>query len=170
MTQDITTTGPSRRSIAKGAAWAVPAVSVAAAAPSIAASPNCGPGTLQVEPLCPPLLSTTSIRFRITNPASSDCTVPTGTALTLNVSGLVGLNASLLNGINADANVLFSNATDATLTQPLEPGQSITINVFPRSLLNAQVVGSATLSIGGSSASANYIIATVGGLSVAICA
>lgn len=40
MTQDITTTGPSRRSIAKGAAWAVPAVSVAAAAPSLAASPT----------------------------------------------------------------------------------------------------------------------------------
>lgn len=38
MTQDITTTGPSRRSIAKGAAWAVPAVTVAAAAPSLAAS------------------------------------------------------------------------------------------------------------------------------------
>lgn len=48
MTQDITTTGPSRRSIAKGAAWAVPAVSVAAAAPSLAASSSeeeCEPQT-----------------------------------------------------------------------------------------------------------------------------
>ncbi|EKA62393.1 hypothetical protein B277_02341 [Janibacter hoylei PVAS-1] len=47
MTQDITTTGPSRRSIAKGAAWAVPSVAVAAAAPSLAAStePPCAPQT-----------------------------------------------------------------------------------------------------------------------------
>lgn len=39
VSKDITTAGPSRRSIAKGAAWAVPAISVAAAAPSLAASP-----------------------------------------------------------------------------------------------------------------------------------
>lgn len=48
MSKDITTAGPSRRSIAKGAAWAVPAVSVAAAAPSLAASPvDPGCGCLQ---------------------------------------------------------------------------------------------------------------------------
>jgi hypothetical protein len=42
------TSGPSRRQIAKGAAWAVPAVSVAAAAPTLSASPtDPGCGCLQ---------------------------------------------------------------------------------------------------------------------------
>ncbi len=171
MSKDITAPGPSRRQIAKGAAWAVPAVTVAAAAPALAASPTvCPAGTLTVATLCPPLLSTTSLRFRITNPAGSGCTVPAGTPLTLNVSGLAGLDATLLNGINANAGVLFTTATDATLQQALAPGQSITLNVFPRRLLYAQVAGTASLSIEGSSASASYIIATVAGLSVAICA
>ena len=169
MTQDITTTGPSRRSIAKGAAWAVPAVTVAAAAPALAASTSCPAGALQVTALCPPPLSTTSLRFRISNPAGSACTVPAGTPLTLNVSGLVGLTASLLNGINVDAGVLFSDASNATLQRALAPGESVTLNVFPRSLLNAQVAGNATLSIEGTSASASYIIVSVGVLSVAIC-
>ncbi|TQN48757.1 hypothetical protein FHX52_1903 [Humibacillus xanthopallidus] len=35
---DVTSTSPSRRSVVKGAAWAVPAVAVAAAAPTVAAS------------------------------------------------------------------------------------------------------------------------------------
>jgi hypothetical protein len=39
--QGVDTTPPSRRSLVKGAAWAVPAVVVAAAAPTVAASVPC---------------------------------------------------------------------------------------------------------------------------------
>lgn len=172
MTQDITTTGPSRRQIAKGAAWAVPAVSVAAAAPALAASPSsCEPGTLNVAAVCPPIigLNTRNIYFTVSNPAGSDCEIPAGTALSLNLAGLVGLNVSLLNGINAD--VLFSDPSNATLVAPLAPGESIEVEVFPPSLLNAGVAGSASLSIEGSSASTNYTVVNILGglLQVALC-
>lgn len=41
------TTGPSRRTLAKGAAWSVPVIAMSAAAPAMAASPNsCSVGTI----------------------------------------------------------------------------------------------------------------------------
>ena len=79
MTLDIT--HPSRRSVAKGAAWAVPAVAVAAAAPTLAASSELCTGTadFSVRAECPPtdidLLdgNSESLYFVIDN--ESDCTV-----------------------------------------------------------------------------------------------
>lgn len=83
MTQDITTTGPSRRQIAKGAAWAVPAVSVAAAAPSIAASPTCTNCAV-------PVLGAASTTVRNTNVVyARRATVATG--LTFSLTGCTGL-------------------------------------------------------------------------------
>ena len=40
MTEDTTKLGVSRRTLAKGAAWSVPAVAVAGAAPAYAVSPT----------------------------------------------------------------------------------------------------------------------------------
>lgn len=169
MSKDITTAGPSRRQIAKGAAWAVPAVTVAAAAPALAASPLpvCEPGALQVTRNCPPALSTDSLTFTVANPASSGCVVPAGTPVDITVSGLVGLTLEQLVSLNAG--VLYQNNGVLMLQSDLEPGDSIPIEVFPPSLLDAQVVGTATVAVAGSQASANYIIATVLGITVAIC-
>lgn len=170
MSKDITTSGPSRRSIAKGAAWAVPAVSVAAAAPALAASPLpvCDPGTLTVTANCPGLLSTDSLTFTVGNPAGSGCEVPAGTVVDITVSGLVGLTLEQL--VTLNAGVLYADGSTVALVEPLAAGESITLGIFPPSLLNAQVAGTATVAIAGSSASANYVIAEVAGVTVAICA
>lgn len=169
MSKDIITAGPSRRSIAKGAAWAVPAVSVAAAAPSLAASvAACALGTLQVTANCPPLLSTDSLTFTVTNPTASGCEVAAGTVVDITVGGLVGLTLEQLVILNAG--VLYQEDSTLALSTALGPGDSITLEIFPPSLLNAQVAGTATVAVDGSSASANYIIAEVLGLTVAICA
>ena len=129
---------------------------------------------LNVSAVCPPLigLNTRNIHFVVSNPGGSDCEIPAGTALALNITGLANLSASLLNGINADVQVAFSDTSNATLTAPLAPGESFELEVFPPSLLSAGVAGSASLSIEGSSASANYtIVSILGGLlQAALCA
>lgn len=96
MTQDITTTGPSRRSIAKGAAWAVPAVSVAAAAPSLAASPlDCTDpvnwqNNISIDSGC--LISAVGANvfsgWRLTNTATAPggCAIPTTATFTERIS------------------------------------------------------------------------------------
>ena len=176
MSKDITTSGPSRRSIAKGAAWAVPAVSVAAAAPALAASPGdaCAPGTLKVTAVCPKplidLLNAVPLYFTITNPAGSNCTVPAGTVINIERSGLANLDVATLNSL-ANVGVLYDTATTAHLTSPLASGQSAIIRIFPAGLATASVAAAATVRIDGSSATQDYTIVNVldGVAGIAIC-
>lgn len=162
MTTEIT--NPSRRSVAKGAAWAVPAVAVAATAPSLAASTTCDPVT--VMPNCPPVLSGDTLTFTISNP-DTGCVVPAGTPVDVTVSNLVGLTVDLLVDINVG--VLSTESGTLALASDLAAGDSITINVFPPSLLNLAVLGTAEVSIMGVPASADYIIASALGVTVALC-
>lgn len=174
MSQDITHS-PSRRTIAKGAAWAAPAVAVAAAAPSLAASSDgCAPGTLVVSVNCPPIITLPTpnarqLTFTIANPAGSGCVVPTDTTFTVNRGGLVGVQVGPLNNLNVGANVIFDTANTGRLTAPLEPGQSVTFQVFPRNLVNLAVGQSVTVSIAGSSATRAYTLIGALGISVALC-
>ena len=158
VSKDITTAGPSRRQIAKGAAWAVPAVSVAAAAPALAASPvtECAPGasTLMISvERCDGLALFTSLpRFRLTNPENATCTVPADTPVVVTTEGLASIN--LLGTDLANVGVLYSNAGTVALQAPLAPGESEVINVFPPGL-NVSALGSVTLGVDGKSAGFN---------------
>ncbi|MFC6353991.1 hypothetical protein ACFP6B_08835 [Rothia nasimurium] len=74
----------SRRTLAKGAAWAAPAVVATAAVPAYAASPNCPSdidaqvdAVFQVRLAALPNLSNTSIRYWFTNNAGSNGAVHT---------------------------------------------------------------------------------------------
>lgn len=85
MTSELST--PSRRTIAKGAAWAVPSVAVAAAAPSLAASPTCDePGAwhdgLALSSGCVVnvINVAASSGFQICN--QGQCVIPAGTQFT----------------------------------------------------------------------------------------
>ena len=172
MTTDITSTGPSRRSIAKGAAWALPAVSVAAAAPSLAASATaCAPGTLQVIINCPGLISGDSLYVTISNPEDSGCTVPEGTQFTVDRGGLAGVEVGPLNDLNVGADVLFDNATTGHLTAALEPGESVDVQIFPEGLATVSALQNLTFTIDGASASQGYTIVRVGllGVTIALC-
>ena len=151
MTRDATT--PSRRNVAKGAAWAVPAVAVAAAAPTLAAS--CEP-SLSLSAVWPPIIGvdTRNVYFTLTN--DGECPIDAGLAFTVDVSGLVGLTVGHLNAIQVDAGVLFSDANNGTITREIAPGETIEIEIVADSLLNADVVGSATLMAMGQSASVDF--------------
>lgn len=170
MTPEITS--PSRRQIAKGAAWAVPAVSLAAAAPSLAASPNaCEPGTLEVLINCPGLISGDSLYVTITNPADSACTVAEGTQFTIDRGGLAGVEVGPLNDLNVGAEVLFDNANAGHLTAPLAPGQSVDVQIFPEGLATVSALQNLTFTIDGASASQGYTIVRLGvlGITIALC-
>lgn len=119
MSKDITTAGPSRRQIAKGAAWAVPAVTVAA----LAASPNyCETPTVTVEGVCPPLIGadTRSVYFRVTN--TGDCIIRSGLAFNLTQTGLVGLTVDHLTTIQVDAAVIFDSPTAGIIQRDIPAG------------------------------------------------
>lgn len=85
MSKDITTAGPSRRSIAKGAAWAVPAVSVAAAAPSLAAS------TDECTDCAAPILGAAVTAIRNTNLTGTIRRATIAAGVTFSLTGCTGL-------------------------------------------------------------------------------
>lgn len=119
MTQDITTTGPSRRSIAKGAAWAVPAVSVAAAAPSLAASPP----EEECDDCVVPVLTVAATSFiRLTNPGR----VTVAGGLTFSLNGCTGLvSAGLARITQARLTVSRRNGDSSTHVSNLDLGIGI---------------------------------------------
>lgn len=174
MTQDITTTGPSRRSIAKGAAWAVPAVSVAAAAPSLAASVvDCEPGTLSISVRrCSFVGLGSAPYFTITNP-SADCEIPVGANVDLNFGSLVGLELDFLDSANTGLSAFYviGNVHRATLLAPLGPGQSMNVLVYNSSALSVGLgVGTqVNLTVNGVTEGFNWTKIRLGLLNVFSC-
>ena len=175
MSNDATTNTPSRRTIAKGAAWAVPAVSVAAVAPTLAASTEaCAPGTLVVEPVCPDttvdLIDGEPLYFTITNPSESGCVVPEGTEITVDRGGLADVKVLTLNEL-ANVGVFYTGSDTAELTSDLEPGSTAVIRLFPQDLATVSALTTATVSVAGSSASQDYTIVNIPltGTTIAVC-
>ena len=145
MTQDITTTGPSRRSIAKGAAWAVPAVTVAAAAPSLAAStePPCAPQTCAT-----PVLS--AVQLIATRSARDTSTLTFAGAITAAIGGCTGtlsLGLATLTEVEVtwvSNSALGSSIPETTTTTTIYPNLTLGVNA-----LGALIVPTVGLAIPG---------------------
>lgn len=184
MTELEKSRGISRRTIARTAAWSVPAVAVVAATPAYAASAfwdaalsaQCTPG----------LLSPTSrVGFTVTNVGTA--TMPTGTQFQFVIGGLVSLDVfnnttppSLIN-LFVDGAVQIGQSTVFTMetVSDVAPGGTATLTL-PSSLLNVKVLTTYALSVltpepaGASSAnnhaSFNYTNVSIGSLDVvALC-
>lgn len=139
MTQDITTTGPSRRSIAKGAAWAVPAVSVAAAAPSLSASSEpCAPETCAT-----PILS--AVQIIATRSARNTSTITFAGAITAAIgqcTGLFSLGLATLSAVEVtwtSRSAIGSSIPATTTTTTINP--NLTLGVNAAGLLVLPTVG-----------------------------
>lgn len=164
MTSEIT--APSRRTIAKGAAWAVPTVAVAAAAPSLAASPNvCEPGSLNVaRQRCQTVGLGQTPYFTVTN-NNTDCEVPAGTEVSLTTSGLVGLDVDFLQSDNNNLQLLYTVGNTSTFEtlEPLAAGESIDIEVYGPSFITVGVsaVQEVRLNFDGAQARFNWTRVTV---------
>jgi hypothetical protein len=166
--------GLSRRTIVKGAAWSIPVMAAAVAAPAAVATGGAtwdvqvtgacendyelsalesivGSGLVStVEGILAPLgfTSGASRTFTIT---ALDGTVPSGTQFTLSYPAAL-LNLTALEGL-IEANALLVatvNATDATITLngPLTEGQTITID-YTTAIIDLGVASSVTLSLVG---------------------
>lgn len=151
MTSEITS--PSRRQIAKGAAWAVPAVSVAAAAPSLAASPDpvCTGDDITLGVANCRLVGLLSPEATFTITAGPDCSIPAGTPVSLTGGALAEIGVPALVQLNAEILSFGQDIGSATLSNEIPAGQSRTVRVFPDGL-NINVLGTYTLTLLGVSA------------------
>lgn len=167
MSKDITTAGPSRRSIAKGAAWAVPAVSVAAAAPALAASTTACTGTditLGVENCSLVSLLSPEAYFTIT--AGADCSIPAGTPVSLTGGALASVGLAALVDLNVGVLTFGSDIGSATLTEEVPAGQTVVVRVFPAGL-NINVLGTYMMTVLG--ATAEFTLAAGVGSLASVC-
>lgn len=168
MSKDITTAGPSRRQIAKGAAWAVPAVTVAAAAPALAASPNpvCTGTDITLGVANCRLVGLVSPEATFTITAGPDCRIPAGTPVSLTGGALASIGVPALVQLNAGILTFGSEISSAALANDIAPGQTVTVRVFPDGL-NINVLGTYTMTVLG--ASATFTLAAGVGNLVSVC-
>lgn len=89
--------------------------------------------------------------------------------MTISHGGLAGVSASLLNGIEANVDLLFTSGTAATTQRAINPGESIDVYIFPPSLANVAVLRTASVSILGATATQGYTLVTAAGVTVALC-
>lgn len=139
----------SRRSIAKGAAWAAPAAVVAGAAPTMAASP--------LAPCTPTNGSVTLTRNRcqaigVGQPPfwrirTDACTFSTGQVVAITSDAFVGLTLDPIRDSNFQFLRVVGNTALYTMTAPLGPGQSRDIPVISLSWLGSSTSISQTSTI-----------------------
>ncbi|MHA7125198.1 hypothetical protein ACRTEC_02220 [Janibacter indicus] len=168
MSKDITTAGPSRRQIAKGAAWAVPAVTVAAAAPALAASPNpvCTGNDITLGVVNCNLIGLLSPEASFTITAGPDCSIPAGTPVSLTGGALAAIGLAELVELNVDVLSFGSDISTATLENEIPAGQTVPVRVFPAGL-NINVLGTYTMTVLGESA--NFTLAAGAGPLLSVC-
>ena len=157
-----TTPGINRRKIVKGAAWSLPVIATAIAAPSAAASTTpawdarvsgtCS-GQFKAAGLASNILNALTGALGLTAATRSftitaqEGTIPAGTQFQLNHGGLLNLN---LLGWSALGLTLLSSGPVATLAlvNPLPLGQSITIDLLV-GLADVRVASNMSLSLAG---------------------
>ena len=113
---DTTKSGISRRTLAKGAAWAAPAVAVAAAAPNVAASPVTPPPCITAAFTGKPCRISNKKIYRFGFCITNACT--DGASLTFTVTKLINQSGFLLSTTN--------NPFPMTVT--LAPGQQFCVS------------------------------------------
>lgn len=123
-----------RRTIIRGAAWSVPVVAVAMAAPAAAASP-IDVGAYAINGRCG-ALGLLGPGFELA--ASPTAALPIGTTITITGSGVVDIGVFSFAGGVVSVSALSSNSLLITLTSPLEAGTVLQI----RTLLAVTIVNS----------------------------
>lgn len=113
---------PSRRSVVRATAWALPAVTLVTAAPAFAASPG-DVGAYTLVGSCG-VLGILGPGFTLTPGAQP---LPAGTVVTITGTGVANIGVLSISGGLADVNVLSDNVRRVTLTQDLQPGQQLSM-------------------------------------------
>ncbi|NQX29879.1 hypothetical protein HQQ81_21230 [Microbacteriaceae bacterium VKM Ac-2854] len=115
MNDIIPASGPRRRTLVKGAAWTVPAVAVAVAAPMASASPSTNPWNVSIVSDCVLDAGGTGLiapGFRVHADSPSE-PIPSQLVVTETATGTWSLNLPAPFGIDATNNLAFEAAFDA---------------------------------------------------------
>lgn len=129
----------SRRAVVKGAAWSVPVIAAAVAAPAASASTS-ELGALALNGTCG-VLGVIGPGFTLT--ASATAPIPAGTVITISGSGVANIGVFSVTGGLATVNVLSGTSRQITLTAPLAAGTTLnlrtTLSLTVAFSLNASV-------------------------------
>jgi hypothetical protein len=139
-----TASGLSRRTVVKGAAWSVPAIALAVAAPAASASVvDVNVGDFSVDGTCGVL---GLLLPGYTVEASATAALPVGTVITVSSDSVLSLDVLSLTGATADIALLDGgNTATITLTSELPAGQ--TANLRTLASVNVATSSSATLTL-----------------------
>ncbi|NQX12714.1 hypothetical protein HQQ80_13840 [Microbacteriaceae bacterium VKM Ac-2855] len=124
MTENITpAAAPSRRAVATGALWSVPAIAAAVAAPLAAASPSTiDVGAYHLDGTCG-ILGVIGPGFLLTAGPTTD--LPIGTSILIVGSGVANIGVFAVTGGLAQVTVLSGTSRLITLTAPLAAGATL---------------------------------------------
>lgn len=129
----------SRRAVVKGAAWSVPVIAAAVAAPAASASTS-ELGALQLNGSCG-VLGVLGPGFTLT--ASATAPIPAGTVITITGTGIANIGVFSVTGGLASVAVLSGTSRQITLTAPLPAGATLnlrtTLSISVAFGLNASV-------------------------------
>lgn len=138
-----------RRTIVKGVAWSTPVLAAAMATPAFAASPPACEVDLVIERKNCTLVGAGRPYFNVKN--HGNCEIPAGTVLSLTSGTGFGFRLEL--GILTESPGLEvrllqdGKAAEITLSEPLAPGESRTIQFLPRSVIDFGINRNATLAL-----------------------
>ncbi|WP_146078082.1 hypothetical protein [Subtercola sp. Z020] len=112
-----------RRTVVKTAAWSVPAIALAVAAPMAAASGDVDLGAYRLTGTCG-VLGVVGPGFTLT--AGPTEALPVGTTITISGSGVANIGVFSVSGGTANVAVLSGTSRQITLTSELPAGATLT--------------------------------------------
>jgi hypothetical protein len=126
-----------RRTIVKGAAWSLPVIALAVAAPAAAASGDINVGAYQLAGTCG-VLGMLGPGFTLT---AGSAPLPIGTTVVITGSGVANIGVFSVTGGTAPVTVLSGTSRMFTLTAPLAAGATLsartTLSISVAFTLNA---------------------------------
>lgn len=149
--------GVSRRQLASGVAWSVPAIGLVAAAPLVAASPTCPAVTFELSAVT--VGGSPGHRITVTNTGSSP--VPAGSAITWDF--LYGAGISVLT-IGPTVGVALQNGATFAVTW----SSTVTISTTVRDQLDSGMAASWDFTVASSFFESNVTL-SFGGTNAASC-
>jgi len=122
MNKDLNLSSPAtRRTVVKGAAWSVPVIAAAIAAPAASAS-TIELGALNLSGTCG-VLGVIGPGFTLT--ASATAPIPAGTVITISGSGVANIGVFSITGGLASVAVLSGTSRQITVTSEIPAGSTL---------------------------------------------
>ncbi|MEE2523991.1 hypothetical protein V1639_04235 [Pseudarthrobacter sp. J75] len=135
-----------RRSVVKGAAWSVPVIAAAIAAPAASAS-VLDAGAFSIDGNCG-VLSLGLLATGLELTASPTAPIPAGTIITITGTGVANIGVFSVTGGTASVSVLSPTSRQITLTSDLPAGSTLSMSTLLDVSVGWTLTGTVTLPAG----------------------